>query len=701
MRSASFAIMAVMLAVLPAQGSAAVVLPKKNIPIPTPRPAIENAPAPQPLAYAPTEFENAATEALDSLATRMNETIATVGDVSALKEGLDELSSGDSAGALAVRDRLPAHSLDHEILSWAIALGGGLSSHDIIAAERELAEWPGADALRRNAERALYREGAPASEVLAALGDRQPQTMEGVIALARAELASDRREAAHATISAFWRKAKLEAKEEAAIQKEFGSLLTRADHRFRMERMLYCDRVNAALRVADEAGARKLAEAWGSAIRDRRNAGELLEAVPAAQRSAGYFFIKAKYLRGKEKYEAAAKVVLAAPRDAEAIVDPNAWWIERRVLSRELLDIGKVEAAYEVAAGHAAESPVQAADAEFHAGWYALRGLHKPAVAARHFRRIAEIADGPISLSRAWYWLGRAAEAGGPGDAGAYYEQAARYGTAFYGQLAAAKLGRAAIPAEYPSPTNEDRQSFAAREAVQAIDRLEAAGYVSRADILYRDLAGELTSPGELALLAAKAEKRGDHHLALRVGKIAASHGLDIGALAHPMGAIPPSARIPSAGKALAYAIARQESEFNAAAVSSAGARGLLQLLPGTAKEMAKEVGLGYSRQRLTTDPGYNAALGAAYLREQLDRFEGSYVLTFAGYNAGPGRAREWVKRYGDPRGKDIDEVVDWIERIPYTETRNYVQRVMENLQVYKMRLSGRVDVAGDLSKGG
>ena len=187
------------------------------------------------------------------------------------------------------------------------------------------------------------------------------------------------------------------------------------------------------------------------------------------------------------------------------------------------------------------------------------------------------------------------------------------------------------------------------------------------------------------------AEKRGNHFLALKIGKIATARGIDIGALSHPVGAIPASADISDAGEALAYAIARQESEFNVGAVSHAGARGLLQLLPGTAKEVAKKAGMTYSKDRLTTDAGYNATLGAAFLGEQLGRFDGSYVLTFAGYNAGPGRAREWIKRYGDPRGKDIDTVVDWIERIPFAETRSYVQRVMENYQVYKMRLSGNI----------
>ncbi|TIT90497.1 MAG: ATP-binding cassette domain-containing protein [Mesorhizobium sp.] len=178
------------------------------------------------------------------------------------------------------------------------------------------------------------------------------------------------------------------------------------------------------------------------------------------------------------------------------------------------------------------------------------------------------------------------------------------------------------------------------------------------------------------------------------------TRGIDVGALSHPLGVIPDTADISGSGKALAYAIARQESEFNVGAISSAGARGLLQLMPGTARQLAKKAGLTFSQTRLTSDAGYNATLGAAFLGEQLDRFSGSYVLTFAGYNAGPNRAAQWVAKYGDPRGKDTDAVVDWIERIPYTETRSYVQRVMENYEVYKMRISGKYDIVGDLVNG-
>jgi soluble lytic murein transglycosylase len=327
-----------------------------------------------------------------------------------------------------------------------------------------------------------------------------------------------------------------------------------------------------------------------------------------------------------------------------------------------------------------------------------LRFLDQPAKAIPHFERILKASETPITQARANYWLGRAHGAVGGAK---FFAAAARHGGAYYGQLAAQALGRTRLEISDPKPGPAERETFARRELVRAIAALEAAGHANRADILYRELAERLSSPGELALLAAQAERRGDRTLALQIGKIAHARGLEVDTVSWPVGAIPPDTRIGETGRALAYAIARQESAFNAAAVSPANARGLLQLLPGTAKLMAKKTGLKYDKGRLTRDAAYNATLGSAYLSEQLDNFGNSYILTFAGYNAGPGRAREWVAAYGDPTGKSIEDVVDWVERIPFTETRNYVQRVMENYQIYKARIgSGRLDIVSDLRFG-
>lgn len=622
------------------------------------------------------------------------------GDIALLKLGLAAIDAGDVTGAIAARNQLRFGSLDHDILTWAIAISNqpAVPSGEIKTATRVLAGWPGIGDLRRNTERALLRENTDPKTVIEVFGDSAPETVEGARILARTQVALGDAKAARATLAPFWRGEKLEAATETAILREFSDVLEKEDHRTRMEFMLYNDRANSAMRVARLAEAEKLAFAWTAVIKGDRNARKLLGEVPKDQHGAGYFFASAKQLRRTGKYKEAASEMLKAPVDKEALADPDAWWVERRVLVRELLDMRDYTTAYGLAAAHAAESPAMAADAEFHAGWIALRMLNDPKVAARHFARIAEVAEGPISRSRAYYWLGRATDAGAPGDAKAYYEMAAENGTAFYGQLAAQKLGRKAIPIDLPTASDAERKAFEARDAVAAIRRIEEAGFA--ADRLYRELAGELESAGELALLAGMAEARGDHYLALRVGKIAAARGIAIGYLAHPTGAIPETANLSGAGKALAYAIARQESEFKVSAVSGAGAQGLLQLLPDTAKEMAKKAGMPFSKLLLTTDPGYNATLGSEFLSEQLGRFSGSYVLTFAGYNAGPRRAQDWIKRYGDPRGKPVEEVVDWVERIPFTETRHYVQRVMENYQVYKMRLTGTFDIVADLVEG-
>ncbi|NRP71174.1 Soluble lytic murein transglycosylase [Ensifer psoraleae] len=620
-----------------------------------------------------------------------------------LKTGLDALSNREPAKAIAVRDGMPSGTLERHILTWAIAVSGqkGVPSYEIAEAQRELQGWPGLKLLRAHSERALYRENPPAADVIAAFGATRPETAEGTIILARALMAQGQNAAAAKHLRATWLKDALDKDTETKILSEFSDLLTTADHRRRMELLLYRARVDQAGRFSDLGKAQSLYRAWTAVIRSSDNAAALIKAVDLSWRdSPAFLFLRIEHLRKQDKYQEAAKLLAQMPKDSEALVNPGEWWTEQRIVSRGLLDEGDFRGAYRVAASHAATEATDIVDAEFHAGWYALRGLEDPATAAGHFRKILEASTRPISASRAWYWLGRAAEAGGPGDPKEHLANAARYHGTFYGQLAAARLGRSALDVSYPSPTPEDRIRFERREAVRAISGLDAAGHGWRADSLYRSLAEELTSPGELAMLAARAEETGDHQLSLQIGKIAFARGVDVAALAFPIGVIPSSADITGAGKALAYAIARQESAFNPAAVSVANARGLLQLLPGTAKGVASRFGLAYSKDRLTTDAGYNATLGAHYLGEQINSFGGSYILTFIAYNAGPRRVPEWLDRYGDPRGKPIDDVVDWIERIPFQETRNYVQRVMENYQVYKSRLGEPADIVADLRMG-
>ncbi|MGC4025226.1 MAG: lytic transglycosylase domain-containing protein [Mesorhizobium sp.] len=632
----------------------------------------------------------------DRLPAQMSDTLEQ------LSEGLTALSSKQIDAAIRVRDELPTSSLDRHILSWAIALygGSGVPSADINATADQLADWPAADDLRANFERSLLAENPERESALKAFANRPPESVEGAIVLARAELAQGDREAARRAMSSFWRSGKMDARDELIIVREFSDVLTVEDHRIRMERMLYEGDAVAAARIAPLAHAEALNAAWSAVLSGSANAQKLLDAVPGDQRSPGYSFAKIKLLRKANKLSAAADLMLKAPDNSNTLIDPSAWWTERRLLARNLYDAGKAKLAYTLVSDHAAQTPLDMADAEFAAGWYALRGLNDPKAAEAHFARIAALAEGPITRARAYYWLGRATDDARDPDAKRHFEAAARYGTTFYGQLAAAQIGSPALNLTTPTPSDSDRSHFSKMEAVQAIDRLEAAGQKKYAYRLYLDLAKQLATPGEIALLCARAEQSGNHFVALKVAKAAAQRGIEIGALSHPVGVIPDDTDMAGAGMALAYAVARQESEFNTGAVSGAGALGLLQLMPDTAEEMAKKTGLAYSQQRLTVDPAYNATLGAAMLDQQLQRFSGSYILTFAAYNAGPRRVNQWISRYGDPRGKPLDEVVDWIEKIPFSETRAYVQRVLENYEVYKMRLTGHFDIVSDLTNG-
>ncbi|MGQ2969395.1 MAG: transglycosylase SLT domain-containing protein [Allorhizobium sp.] len=670
-----------------------------SLPAHAQEPASVPVPAVKPLGFAPMRATPPSFETTGAIPR--GERLAAVNPQ--LKAGLDALSDRDGAEAISIRNRMP-NSLDRHMLTWSIAMSGlrDVPATEIAAAQRQLQGWPGLKAFRANSEKALFRENPAPSAVLAAFGDTAPETTEGTMLLARAHLASGDKARAQSLIRKLWRTEALDEAAEDKIMAEFSGLLTTADHRARMDYLMYRERASQAKRFSTLGEAQSLYKAWAGVISRAKNVDALIVAVDKSwSKDPALLFIRIENLRRKQDFEAAAKLLEQMPRDSKALINGRAWWDEQRIIARGLADLGQFREAYRIVSRHAATEATDIADAEFHAGWYALRALNDPDTASRHFARILEVSNRPLSASRAWYWLGRASEASKDGKAGQHFARAAQHSSTFYGQLAAARIDKPGIEIPYPRPSSADRARFEGREAIQAIARYEAAGHGWRAQSLYRALADQLDSPGELALLSARAERsEGGHQLSLQIGKTAYSRGIDVPALAFPVGVIPASANIAGSGKALAYAIARQESAFNPAAVSPADARGLLQLLPSTAKGVAARHGIAYAPEKLTRDPGFNATLGAHYLGEQIDAFGGSYILTFIAYNAGPRKVPEWIERYGDPRGKSVDEVVDWIERIPFPETRNYVMRVMENYQVYKSRLGQKTDIVHDLRFG-
>lgn len=613
---------------------------------------------------------------------------------------------GDPNAALAAAYALP-DPIDSKIIKWLLAVYKykEIPSARIDAISRELADWPGQTLLRIRFEQALELESPSADQIIKAFAGSKPVSDDGTLLLARAYLATGKKGEAAALVRPRWRNDVLDDTFEATVREEFGDLLTPNDHKMRMDRMLYAERTTKALRAASalDINQQALAKAVVAVIKRDNAAGDALDALPKSlQQDPIVVYSRIQFLRRSEKIDAAAKLMLSAPRDPAALVDPDAWWVERRVLAREVMKKREYRTAYRIVAGHSAQSSTLRAEAEFHAGWIALEFLKEPATAKPHFTVIQTISTMPLSQSRAEYWLGRAAAAAGDTtEAERQFRLAAAYPTTFYGQLALVRLGAKTLPlAPHPQIGSEERKQFAELEFVQVIRRLTEIKKDDRKAIFMRYLAETLIDPAQIALLTEMAEQDGDHNLSLQIGKIAAYRGIAVDTMAFPTKAIPSATKVGDVDRALVYAIARQESGFHIGAVSGAGARGLLQLMPGTAKRMAREAGVAYSKSKLTSDAAYNARLGSYFLDHLLDRYGGSYVMTFAAYNAGPSRVSEWVDTFGDPRDPDVD-VVNWIELIPFTETRNYVQRIMENLEVYRARLgSPALTIESDLKRG-
>ncbi|HVV94276.1 MAG TPA: lytic transglycosylase domain-containing protein [Hyphomicrobiales bacterium] len=626
----------------------------------------------------------------------------------AVKSAYSRLQAGDLAGATAIGDQISAPAA-HALVEWLAIRSASrqVGFRRIAQFLHDYPSWPDDSMIRRRAEEALYLEDSPPAEIRAFLAASPATTPLGRLAAARAALAAGDARSAALEARRAWRDGDFSAEVQKKVLSEFGRFLQPGDQVARAERLFYDGDVESALRAAARAPAayQAVARARAEVARRRPDAKAALDAVPADARGfAGYLYALTEYNLAANKPEAAAAATLKAPRDAAALVDTHAWWEKRRWLARDLLDAGDAATAFRVAASGTERAPADAADAAFHAGWIALRFLEDPHTAIKQFAAIEAVATTPITRARAYYWLGRAYSAAGRGaDARAAYQKAAQFSTTYYGELAGAEIGRPAITLHpVPGPSPQAAAAFRRALAAQAIDLLYAIGANDLTTPLYRAMADQAINADTYVLLAAMARDHHDSRALLMVGKSAVAAGYPLESLAWPTAGIPSYHALgDKVEAAVVYAIARQESAFHAAAVSAAGARGLLQLMPATARRTAKAVGVRFDAHRLTTDPAYNAALGSAHLGHLMAEFDGSYLLTFAAYNAGSARVQDWIKRYGDPRNPQVDPV-DWVERIPFTETRNYVQRVMENVEVYRARLDGHVpcNIVADLRRG-
>jgi soluble lytic murein transglycosylase len=564
--------------------------------------------------------------------------------------------------------------------------------------------WPSQTFLRRRGEAALWDDRRDDATVWAWFENESPVSAKGRFALARAMLARGDRANAERLVREAWRNDAMSEDTENAALDLFGALLTPGDQKARMDLLLYGTEHEAALRAARRLGGDEVALARARIAADRKasNTRALLESVPRELHGdAGYIFSKIQLLRREEKFAEAAQLMLSAPKSPDRLYNVDEWWVERRLLSRKMLDVGENRTAYLIARDAALPArDIYKTEQEFTAGWIALRFLADPATAAQHFARIGVGSVNPTALARAGYWQGRAAEAAGRSqEARAAYAAAAEHSTSYYGQLARAKLGLPQIGLN-GAPAARGR-GIERLEIVRAVQLLYALGEREIAIPIFADM-GENGDPDALVGLGELASRNGDARSMLLVGKAALNRGLPFDFYAYPVTGIPPFRSIgPEVEQSIIFAIARQESAFNPNDVSSAQAYGLMQVTPDAGRYVCKKYGAGFDLGRLKNDPVYNAALGAAELGGLIEDYRGSYIMTFAAYNAGRGSVKKWIERYGDPRNPKVD-AVDWVEQIPFAETRNYVQRVMENLQVYRARFGGgtRLQIEADLHRG-
>jgi soluble lytic murein transglycosylase len=591
-----------------------------------------------------------------------------------------------------------------KLVEWALLHRFGTEADFDRAARfiRANPDWPSMPLLRRRAEVRLWQERRDSATVRHFIGDA-PSSPMGRLALARIKLGEGARADAETDVRAVWKSAELSAELETAVLATFPNVLTRADHLARMDRRIGAKDFSAAMRAAKRVGPDQVAivKACIAAEGKSHNGRTLLDAVRAdARNDLGYALCRLHWLlrndtpgsnvRGrvvtpKEDIVSAVRLTLSASPEDLQHQDTDEWWRERRVLARKLIDLGDAATAYQVA--HDATPPANPYyRAEFHfmAGWIALRFLDAPTTALEHFAHIADGMTDPITLARGAYWRGRAAEAAGQvEEMRAQYEAAARYPTAYYGQLARARLGLHDVVSLRSPPEPADAN---ANELLHAADILYQIGEGDLVLSFVTDLARESSDPAVIAGLGKLTAHFHDAQAMLLVGKTALARGLPMDLYAFPDVGVPDYSPIGSPlDRCMVYAIVRTESGFDQRDMSSAKAVGLMQVTPVAGRDTAKRFRVSYDWKRLVSDPVYNTQMGAAEVSALLKDYRGSFVLTFAGYNAGRGRVEQWVAQHGDPRNPKID-AVDWVERIPFAETRNYVQRVMENLTVYRGR---------------
>ncbi len=565
---------------------------------------------------------------------------------------------------------------------------------DIAAFLEDNPGWPYQGLLRYRAEEAIPPE-LDTTALLQWFNRHPPEGAVGKMRLGEALLAAGRSRSGEAILKDAWITENFNADEERAFYDRHKDLLDNNDHIQRLDRLVWDERFNDARRMYRrvEKGYRNLTEARIILHARKNGVDAAISQVPKSlHNDPGLIYERIRWRRLKGLEDSARDLLLDAPKKP-----PHAeiWWRERHILARDALQKGFITEAYKLTSEHGIPSSESTAysQAEWLSGWIALRFLHDADIALGHFTRMHASVSYPISLARGAYWSGRAAyDSGKPEMAREWFKKAAAYSTTYYGQLAATRIEPEAvfIPPSVERPGPDLASALESSELAQVatlLQDIEADTYVR--PFLFA-LADSEDSAAWKMLAARFAVSIGRVDLAVAIARRSSLAGIDLYVEGFPVlwpPALPDTVDLPPVEIPLVLAVIRQESAFSAEARSSAGARGLMQLMPRTASRVANQLQLNHSRRKLIEDPDHNLVIGQTYLAKMLSDFEGSYVLAMCAYNAGPSRARSWVMQYGDPRDPTVD-VVDWVEQIPFGETRNYVQRILEGLQVYRARMS-------------
>jgi len=623
-------------------------------------------------------------------------------DQSLFAQGLAAAKRGDVSGAKNAISSL-SDPVARKVVTWAMVdvSSNQLGFYDLDAARRDLDGFPRGARRQIATEKVLETAGKTPEQIIAWFGGQEPVSAPGAMALASAYRSLGRQAEASDLIRRWWRDKSFEADVQRTMLTRFADMLTPDDHVRRADVLLYGAQGPAARDVVALLPADRQAAALARIALRGNVESSFNSLTPADQASPGVAFERASFLRRKGQDNAAVYALSTAPSDTTFTEAADRVWDERYRLTLSSIRSGDWRAAYRAAANTGLNTGADATEAEFYAGWIALNRLNDPAAASRHFAAIERIGQSPITRSRAFYWMGRAAEAKGERTAAEnFYSRGAEYITTFYGQLSAEKLGlKLVLPAD-PNPTAAERAKFEGRDVVQAMRLLADQNQRDLFRVFALHIDDIVPDRVEAALLIDAVRGYGDQDTSMKAARGAAQRGLILTERAYPFRTPPDVAGAPE--PALVLGITRQESGFDPAVRSGADARGMMQLLPSTAAIVARKMGVGYSASMLY-EPDYNMRLGSSYLGSIVNQFSGSYIMAAAGYNAGPGRPAAWINMCGDPRAGSQDPL-DFIECIPFSETRNYVMRVMENMQVYRAKLNGGsapITLSSDLKRGG